>query len=183
MDTSLLAATDTVQAKKSKANIWMHKGKNAMDAHADLQKDGPVTIKDISNRLHISAVSVHRALSGKEGVSDKLRNQVLRTAKEMGYEINYAAASLKRKPTRVAVVLPQDGGLYFAYIWKGMRASLKEVKGLNVEVEEFVCQSEDEQYDILRQIADEGDAFAGVITFSFTRQPRVLLQFQRLIAQ
>ena len=183
MDTSLLAANDTVQAKKSKANIWMHKGKNAMDAHADLQKDGPVTIKDNSKRLHISAVSVHRALSGKEGVSDKLRNQVLRTAKEMGYEINYAAASLKRKPTRVAVVLPQDGGLYFAYIWKGMRASLKEVKGLNVEVEEFVCQSEDEQYDILRQIADEGDAFAGVITFSFTRQPRVLLQFQRLIAQ
>ena len=55
------------------------------------------TIKDIAEKLNISSVSVHRALAGKEGVSEKLRAQILQTAKEMGYEVNYAAASLKRK--------------------------------------------------------------------------------------
>ena len=42
------------------------------------------TIKDIAEKLNISSVSVHRALAGKEGVSEKLRAQILQTAKEMG---------------------------------------------------------------------------------------------------
>lgn len=141
------------------------------------------TIKDISAKLNVSAVSVHRALSGKEGVSDKLRRRVLQTAKEMGYEVNYAAASLKRKARRVAVVLPQDEGLYYAYLWKGIEASAREVKALNVEVEEFVSYNEDHQYELLKQIADAKDEYSGVITFSYSRQPRVLLQMQRLVSQ
>ena len=105
----------------------------------------PVTIKDISARLNVSSVSVHRALSGKEGVSDQLRARVLNTAREMGYEVNYAAASLKRKTCRVAVVLPQDDDLYFAYIWKGLRSRIQELKGLNVVVDGFVCRDEADQ--------------------------------------
>lgn len=150
---------------------------------ANFKSGGPTTIKDISARLHVSPVSVHRALSGKEGVSDKLRSQVLQAAKEMGYETNYAAASLKRKPCRVAAILPQDNGLYFAYMWKGLEAGAKEVRGLNVEVEEIVCTDEDHQYELLRRVANAGDAYAGVLTFSYTRQPRVLMQLQRLVTQ
>lgn len=142
----------------------------------------PVTIKDISARLNVSSVSVHRALSGKEGVSDQLRARVLNTAREMGYEVNYAAASLKRKTCRVAVVLPQDDDLYFAYIWKGLRSRIQELKGLNVVVDGFVCRDEADQAELLRHVADAGE-HAGVITFSFTRMPDALMQMQRLIAQ
>ena len=67
-----------------------------------------VTIKDISKELGISAVSVHRALRGKEGISSELRSKILETANEMGYVENYAAASIKRKTSKVAVVLPKD---------------------------------------------------------------------------
>ena len=93
------------------------------------------TIKDIAEKLNISSVSVHRALAGKEGVSEKLRAQILQTAKEMGYEVNYAAASLKRKVCQIAVVLPQDVGKYYAYIWDGIWHCEKEVRGLNIEVQ------------------------------------------------
>ena len=103
-----------------------------MASELHLKNNNPITIKDISAKLNVSSVSVHRALSGKDGVSEKLRRKVLQTAEEMGYEINYAAASLKRKTCRVAAILPQDNDLYFSYIWKGLEASLKEVKGLNV---------------------------------------------------
>lgn len=144
---------------------------------------GSVTIKDISEKLNVSAVSVHRALAGKEGVSDQLRRRVLETAKEMGYEFNYAAASLKRKPCRVAAILPQDDGLYFSYIWKGLEACIKEVKRLNVEVEKHVCTNEDHQYELLKRIADDDEDYSGVVTFSYTRQPRVLLHLQRLVAR
>ncbi|MCR5107145.1 MAG: LacI family DNA-binding transcriptional regulator [Lachnospiraceae bacterium] len=44
-----------------------------------------VTMKDIANALHISTVSVSKALSGKEGVSDEVREQIIIKAEEMGY--------------------------------------------------------------------------------------------------
>lgn len=155
-----------------------------MSRQYNVKGTGPITIKDISARLNVSATSVHRALSGKEGVGEQLRRQILETAKEMGYEINYAASSIKRATRHVAAVLPDDEGLYFEYIWKGFRAMAKEVKGLNIEIEEFVCRNEQNQYELLKQIADAGsEKYAGVVTFSYTRSPKVLLQLQRLVAQ
>lgn len=144
---------------------------------------GSVTIKDISARLNVSATTVHRAISGKEGVGEALRKRILETAKEMGYEVNYAASSIKRAAKRVAAVLP-DKGLYFDNIWKGFRAMAKEVKGLNIEIEEFACRDERHQYELLKQIADAGSGrYAGIVTFSYTRSPKVLFQLQRLVAQ
>lgn len=146
--------------------------------------NGPITIKDISARLNVSTTSVHRALSGKEGVGNSLRRQILETAKEMGYEINYAASSIKRATRHVAAVLPEDDGLYFDFIWRGFRAMAKDARGLNVEIEEFACRDEQHQYELLKQIADAGsEEYAGVVTFSYTRSPKVLLQLQRLVAQ
>lgn len=45
-----------------------------------------VTMKDIANKLDISIVSVSKALSGKDGVSEQVRRQIVETAREMGYE-------------------------------------------------------------------------------------------------
>lgn len=146
-------------------------------------KKTSVTIKDIAARLNISSTSVHRALSGRGGVSEELRKQIMETAGEMGYEINYAAASIKRKSCRIAVVFPQDNGLYFSNVWQGIRKSLNEVRGLNVELAESVCRDEQHQYELLKQIADAEGEYMGVITFSYTRSANVLLQLQRLVAQ
>lgn len=144
---------------------------------------GSVTIKDISARLNVSVTTVHRAISGKEGVGEVLRKRILETAKEMGYEVNYAASSIKRAAKRIAAVLP-EGGMYFDHIWKGFRAMAKEVKGLNIEMEEFVCRDEQNQYELLKQIADAGSGrYAGIVTFSYTRSSKVLFQLQRLVAQ
>lgn len=148
-----------------------------------LRTDSKVTIKDISRRLNVSTVSVHRALSGKEGVSADLRGRILKTANEMGYEVNYAASSLKRKPSRLAVILPVDGGLYFDYFWKGVEDYEREATKLNVQVEKYVCRDEMHQYELLKQVADEEEPCAGVVTFSYTRNPKVLLQLQRLVAR
>ena len=142
---------------------------------------GFVTIKDISAKLNISATSVHRALTGKEGVSDALREQILETAEEMGYERNYVASSIKRRPIRIAVVLPQDRGLYFKHIWRGIRDAAKEARVLNIEIEEFVCADEGHQAEILKTIADAGQKqYAGVITFCFTNITKTIYQLIRL---
>ena len=144
---------------------------------------GTVTIKDISSKLNISATSVHRALMGKDGLSDSLRELILTTADEMGYERNYAASSMKRKTIRIAVVMPQDHGLYFEYIWRGLRDNAKELRVLNVVVEEFICRDELHQVEQLKQIADAGARkYAGVITFCYTETVKALIQLTRLVS-
>lgn len=143
-----------------------------------------VTLKDISEELHVSVTTVHRAISGKEGISDALRERILQTADEMGYKFNYAASSIKRAPRRVAAILPDDEKLYYHYIWKGLRDMAEEARTLNMELEEFVCRDEQHEYELLRQIADTGSSrYAGVVAFSYTRATNVLLQLQRLVAQ
>lgn len=45
-----------------------------------------ITMKDIADELDITVMSVSKALSGKEGVSDDLRNNILAKAEELGYK-------------------------------------------------------------------------------------------------
>lgn len=148
---------------------------------------GKVTIKDISKELGISAVSVHRALRGKEGISDELRFKIIETANEMGYVENYAAASIKRKTQRVAVVLPKDKWekkIYFDYLWLGINKGADELKGLNIEISPFVCDNEEMQLEQLKEIAKMGPGeYGGVITISFTGAAEVLMQFQSMLAR
>lgn len=106
----------------------------------------------------------------RKGGGSSLRKQILETVKEMGYEINYAASSIKQAPRHIAAVLPEDDGLYFDFIWRGFRAMAKEARGLNIEIEEFACRDEQHQYELFKQIADAGgEEYAGVVTFSYMR--------------
>lgn len=150
-----------------------------------MKNHGMVTLKDISRELGVSSVSVHRALRGKEGISDELREKIKKAALEMGYVENYAAASMKRKTGRIAVVIPEDKWekkLYFDYIWQGINKSAEEMRGLNIEIVPFICNNEEKQREELKKIADEGiSSYMGVITFSFTRAKEVLIQIQRLL--
>lgn len=49
---------------------------------------GNVKLKDIAGKLNVSTVTVSNALSGKKGVSGELRETVLRTARELGYDLS-----------------------------------------------------------------------------------------------
>lgn len=44
-----------------------------------------VTMKDIAQELDISIVTVSKALAGKDGVGDRLREEIIEKAKELGY--------------------------------------------------------------------------------------------------
>ena len=163
----------------------MKGGMSALTGNVENFTSSKVTIKDISAKLNISSTTVHRALTGKEGMSETLRQKILDTAKEMGYEINYAASSIKRKPVRIAIVLPNDDGRYFGCIWNGVKQQAEEARRLNVDMEMFVCEDEFHERDILKAIADAGpDEYAGVMAFSYSsenfRMPEIMMQLQRL---
>ncbi len=45
-----------------------------------------VSLETIAKKLNVSAVTVHKALKNQQGVSDKLRLQIINLANELGYE-------------------------------------------------------------------------------------------------
>ena len=63
-----------------------------------------VRMSDIAQRLHISTVTVSKALSGKDGVSDALRLKIQQTAEQMGYQRKTIQAARSNRFT-VAVLM------------------------------------------------------------------------------
>lgn len=65
------------------------------------------TLQDIANRLNISPASVSRALADNPRISAGLRQQVQKTAAEIGYVPNAAARALRTsKPDMAALMVP-----------------------------------------------------------------------------
>ncbi|PLV59041.1 LacI family transcriptional regulator [Thermotoga sp. KOL6] len=84
-----------------------------------------VTMKDIANKLGVSVSAVSRALSGKPGVSKRLREKIVETAKEMGYHPDPLAVALKKGTTKtIGVLIPELSGSFFAEVVASMEKSL-----------------------------------------------------------
>jgi LacI family transcriptional regulator len=67
----------------------------------------PVTIREVAKRLNLSITTVSRALDGYDDVAKKTQQQVIRTAREMGYTPNRAARQLRRqKADTIGFILP-----------------------------------------------------------------------------
>ncbi|WP_225728124.1 MULTISPECIES: LacI family DNA-binding transcriptional regulator [unclassified Nocardia] len=65
----------------------------------------PITQRDVAASLGVSISAVSLALSGRAGVSDRLRAQILARAAELGYRPNVSAVALRTKRTKVLGLL------------------------------------------------------------------------------
>ncbi|WP_180270782.1 LacI family DNA-binding transcriptional regulator [Sporanaerobium hydrogeniformans] len=99
-----------------------------------------ITIKDIAEQVGVSYGTVHRALYGKKGVGEELRNKILRTAAESGYIPNEAAAALKRKMQRILVAIPgphAQNRFFYSHVWQGFRDYANEFGNYNFDIIEI----------------------------------------------
>lgn len=65
-------------------------------------------MSDIAKELGISTVSVSKALSGKDGVSQEVREQIKKKAEEMGYRYNSIAQNMKEGVSyNIGVLVPE----------------------------------------------------------------------------
>ena len=101
-----------------------------------------VTMKDIAAELGVSINTVHKALTGKAGVSESVRAKVSAKAEEMGYHRNTSASSLRRKDINLVFCLPcssREGAYFYRYLWEGCNRFEQEVidQGITVERVEF----------------------------------------------
>ena len=98
------------------------------------------TLKQIAETAGVSITTVHRVLNGKEGCGEQLRTRIMEIAKQQGYEINYVASSLRKKPIHIAVIFPKsdaDSHLYVQEILNGYFQEREEVEPYNIIFQEY----------------------------------------------
>ncbi len=106
-------------------------------AAMDNNENVKVTIYDISKKLNISAATVSRALNDNPKISQKTKELVLKTAKEMNYIQNRLAQSLKSGKTyNVGIVLPYIDRKFFSSVIRGIEEELSP-RGYHV----IICQT------------------------------------------
>ena len=102
-----------------------------------MTKSGKATgIRDIAEALGTSIGTVDRALHGRNGVSAKTKDRVLRMAEQLDYKPNIAARSLKlNRNLRVAVVLPREIAAFFDPLRAGICTAAEEAVGMQVTLD------------------------------------------------
>lgn len=72
-----------------------------------------VKLLDIAKKLNVSTSTVSKALNNRSGVNPQLRKKIIEVAKEMGYEGNIFAQSLRTKKTSIIGLIIPDVSNYF----------------------------------------------------------------------
>lgn len=79
------------------------------------------TIRDIADRTGLSRSTVSRCLSGNGYVSEEARNAIEEAARDLDYQPNSAAVSLRRgKSGRIVVFVPTTAHSYYATFISGV---------------------------------------------------------------
>lgn len=86
-----------------------------------------VTLIDVATKMGISPATVSLALRDKDGVAEKTRAAVHRTAKNMGYVPNRSAAQLRtRRSDTVGLIVPNINNPFFAEVTNSVEERLDQ---------------------------------------------------------
>ena len=98
-----------------------------------------VRLIDIGRELGVSAVTVSNALSNQKGVSDELREKIVKKAEEMGYA-NPQANSRKEKAINIGVIISNFYlDKYASFYWDAyQRMSIKAMESNCVTIVEII---------------------------------------------
>ncbi|WP_317128559.1 LacI family DNA-binding transcriptional regulator [Tamlana fucoidanivorans] len=91
-----------------------------------------ITIKDIAKALNLTSSTVSRALNDNSRISEKTKQAVKQTAKELGYEPNYLASALRKgKSNLVGLIIPRANSYFFSSVVKAIGDRLS-IEGYNI---------------------------------------------------
>lgn len=67
-----------------------------------------VTMRDIGQAAGVSAVTVSKALAGKQGMSDEMRSRILKIARELQYRNPHGEAARARENLDIGILIPES---------------------------------------------------------------------------
>ncbi len=128
-------------------------------------------MKEIAERTGVSIGTVHCAIYGKKGVSEKTREMILQEVERCNFQLNESASLLRRGIQEVAVVLPAAKGeerYFFRGIWEGIRAAAANLQAYPLRFR--YIESEYSQAEIAKELMhlydEEVESIQGLITIS-----------------
>lgn len=133
-----------------------------------------ITRKQVAERAGVSVAAVSYVMNNKGGVGEATRQKVLQAIKELGYQPNFMARSLKTKKTnQLAVLVNFLGNSFEAGILLHLERFARE-HGYYIVFQTYSRDTEDE---FVRFTAGRAD---GVILLGQRLKPESLEQMQRL---
>ncbi|NVK49836.1 MAG: LacI family DNA-binding transcriptional regulator [Cyclobacteriaceae bacterium] len=102
-----------------------------------MKKGHQVTMKEIAKKLGVSVSTVSRALKDSPELHEETKRKIVETAKEMNYQPNLLAQSLRISRTKtLGVIVPEITSHFFASCISGIQ-DFANKRGYNV----MICQS------------------------------------------
>lgn len=134
-----------------------------------------VTMASIGRELGISTVTVSKALSGQKGVSDQLREKILQTAQEMGYQ--RPLHSEEENAYTIGVVIAEryldDRQSFYWRLYRLLSERVLECGAITIME---VVSMEDEREEELPVILQERKADGLIVMGAFSRRYAILLR-------
>lgn len=123
-----------------------------------------ITMSMIARECDTSIGTVDRALNGRPGINPQTKEQILSTAKRLGYKPNQLAGALSRKKEyRIAIIYCKEHIDFYKYVTQGIEKAVIELENYGVFVDLFQTRSLSiqEQSDLLSSIdISKYDGFA-----------------------
>jgi LacI family transcriptional regulator len=91
-----------------------------------------ITLADIAKKLNTTSATISRALNGHPGISEKTKQRVQKTARQLNYRPNKIASSLRSGQTGlIGVIIPSAEINFFGSVVHGIE-SMANANGYNV---------------------------------------------------
>ena len=134
------------------------------------------TMLDIAKAVNVSVVTVSKVLRNQGRISEGTRRKVLRQAKLLNYQMNWAARSLvTRRTYTIGLLLPEVAHPFFAEIARAVAQTVRP-HGYHVVISSFEEDPELESNEADSLLARQVD---GLIIAS-SQPPRRLSMFRRI---
>lgn len=122
-----------------------------------------ITMRDIANEMQVSTVTVSKALSDREGVSEEVRNRIKQKAEEMGYRYHSLAKGMKEGVSyNVGVVVAErffSDNAFYSNLYQRLVIELGKA---NYSCILEILSYEDEKQDVLPKMVS-GNKIDGLI--------------------
>ncbi len=128
-----------------------------------------VRMSDIAAQLQVSTVTVSKALSGKDGVSDALRTRILQLAEEMGYQKNSFKPEASKSGYTIGVITSQTyiekGHSFYWSLYERLLHHLSEMGHIGILE---VISAEAEQECQIPRLSQEGRVNGLIVMGTFS---------------
>lgn len=138
-----------------------------------------VRLADIAERVGVSIVTVHNALAGRRGVSDEVRDKILREADAMGYQQKRPAPvrDKSRRLKHIGVIISEKYlADYTTYYWKMYQEMAIAATDKNCIVAVEVLRHETEDHLILPRMLEEDTVDGLIVLGAIHREYIALMQ-------